>query len=83
MDILSSSKVRNNLALILNKLEEKKEPVIITQYSRPRAVLIDYEIYKSIMERLEDLEDIRDMKSAKKEKGRPFKNYLAERKNNV
>lgn len=80
MKILPASEVRDKISAVLKKLEETGEPVFITQYSKPKAVLVDFEIYNQLIKEIEDLEDVYDMIESRKEPGRPFKEYLAERK---
>jgi prevent-host-death family protein len=80
MNILPSSEVRDKISLILKQVEETGEPVFITQYSRPKAVLVDFKVYNQLMKDIEDMEDIRDMVESQKEPGRSFDEYLKERK---
>lgn len=80
MNILPSSELRDKISSILKALEKNKEPVFITQYSRPKAVLVDFDAYNHLIKQLEDLEDVYDMLEAKKENGRPFREFLNERK---
>jgi len=47
-----------------------------------RGVLVDYEVYRELLQRLEDLEDLRAMREAEIEyragEGRPFSEIVAE-----
>jgi len=45
---------RNKIKEVLEQV--KKAPVILTQRSRPAAVVVDYETYQKQAERLEELE---------------------------
>jgi prevent-host-death family protein len=47
--------------------------VYITQHGRPAVVLIDYERYETLMERLEDLSDMASLRQA-----RPYEEFLSE-----
>lgn len=80
MNILPCSQVRDKISSILKQVEETGEPVFITQYSKPRAVLVNFDLYNQLVKELEDLDDIRDMLEARKEPGRSFDEYLKERK---
>jgi prevent-host-death family protein len=52
--------------------------VYITQHGRPAVVLIDYERYETLMERLEDLSDMASLRQAINEPGRPYEEFLSE-----
>ncbi len=49
-----------------------------------RGILVDYEVYRELLQRLEDLEDLRAMREAETEyragEGRPFSEIVAELK---
>lgn len=47
--IVPISEVRQNLKDILATLETTGEPYFITQYSRPKAVLVRYEDYNALV----------------------------------
>jgi len=82
--ILPASEVRDKISLVLKQLIETEEPVFITQYSRPKAVLIKYEVYNALMDRLEELEDLHDMaeaeKAYRKGEGQDFEEFVTELK---
>lgn len=48
--IIPISEVRQKLKVILEALEVTGEPYFITQYSRPKAVLVRYEDYNTLIE---------------------------------
>ena len=50
--IIPVSEVRQKLKDILSNLERTGEPYFITQYSRPKAVLVRYQDYNALLERL-------------------------------
>lgn len=52
------STLRNDLSTFLNELENG--PVLILSHSKPRAVLVDPDVYESLVEKVELLEDIVD-----------------------
>jgi prevent-host-death family protein len=56
--ILPISDLRSKTKSVLGQAKDK--PVIITQRSRPQAVLVDYEQFNEMTERLKALEDARD-----------------------
>lgn len=47
-NIMGVNEVRIKLSSLLRELAKKKEPLVITSKSKPRAVLIDYEDYKNL-----------------------------------
>lgn len=52
---------------------------VIEQRGNPAAVVIGYQEYRALVERLEDLQDVRDMVETEGEPTRPLSEYLAER----
>jgi prevent-host-death family protein len=58
LPILPVSDLRAKAREVLTKV--KDTPVVITQRSRPEAVVVDYESYNEIVTRLEALESARD-----------------------
>ena len=52
--IIPVTDFRNKIKEVLEQV--KKAPVILTQRSRPAAVVVDYETYQEQAERLEELE---------------------------
>ncbi len=48
-NIIGINEVRINLSSLLKELAKKKEPIIITAKSKPRAVLMDYDEYRDIV----------------------------------
>lgn len=80
MNILPASELRDKISSVLKQITDTGEPVYITQYSKPKAVLVNFDFYNNLIKELEDLEDIHDMIEAQKEPGRSFNQYLKERK---
>ena len=58
LPILPISDLRTKARELLARVKE--EPVVITQRSRPEAVVMDYESYNEMVARLQLLEDTRD-----------------------
>jgi len=58
LPVLPISDLRNKAKDVLKRV--KKEPLVITQRGRPKAVLMDYESYNQMVKRQEALEDARD-----------------------
>lgn len=81
MKTLSVDSLKNKAKIILNEVEEKSEPIYITDKHKI-AVLMGFIQYTALMERLEDLEDALDLKEAvaTSKKVRPYEEYLKERK---
>ncbi len=53
-----------------NTKVKRKKPEIILKGGKPRAVILDIEEYKEILERLEDAEDLRVLEEMR---GKPLK----------
>lgn len=51
---LDMSDVRQRLSELLGKLTD---PIYITVYGKPSAVIVSYETYEGVLARVEDLED--------------------------
>ena len=49
-----------------------------TQHGRPKAVLIDYEHYETLLAQLEDLSDLASLEAAVDESTRPYEDFIAE-----
>ncbi len=52
--IIPISEMRQKLKDVLTKLESTGEPYFITQYSHPKAVLVRYEDYNTLVEQAEE-----------------------------
>jgi len=48
-NIIGVNEFRIKLSALLKELAKKKQPLIITSKSKPRAVLINYEDYKNLI----------------------------------
>jgi len=69
----------------LRLLAESKQSILLETMleGKPsRGILVDYEVYRELLQRLEDLEDLRAMREAETEyragEGRPFSEIVAE-----
>lgn len=56
------STLRNDLSTFLSGLEDG--PVLVLSHSKPRAILLDPDVYESLVEKVEFLEDIVDGRRA-------------------
>jgi len=76
--IVPISDLRRNAARLLKQTAESAEPIYITQYGRPKAVLLGYEAYERLMAQLEDLADLANTRERSDEPARPFTEFLQE-----
>ncbi len=76
--IVPISDLRRDTARLLKQVGETAEPIYITQYGRPKAVLLGYEAYERMMAQLEDLADLASIRERKDEPARPFAEFLQE-----
>jgi prevent-host-death family protein len=76
--IVGVSKVRKNLSEVVTQANEYGEPVYLTNFNEPVAVLIGYEAFEELLSRLDDLEDIVAIYAGREEPTRPFEEAWAE-----
>jgi prevent-host-death family protein len=76
---LSISRLRQDTALAIETVVASKQPTIILQRSKPKAILVDYDYYNSLEESVLDLLDFKEAQKAKKEKRESFENYYHKR----
>ena len=62
--IVNVSELKANLAALMAALDGQGVPIYVTQHGKPRAVLVKYEEYEALLEKLDDLEDIVAMHQA-------------------
>ena len=62
--IVTVSELKANLARVVAQLEARGVPVYVTQHGKPKAVLVKYEEYEALLEKLDDLEDALAMQQA-------------------
>ena len=58
-DIRPLSEFRSNIAEVLERIQDTKRPVILTQHGRSAAVLLDVRTYEDLLEEVELLRDVR------------------------
>lgn len=58
MRILGVSEARQNLPELVEEADDHRDELTILRYSEPKAVLIGYERFQQILDRLDDLEDM-------------------------
>ena len=56
--IVTVSQLKAHLASLVAQLEAEGVPIYVTQHGKPKAVLVQYGEYESLLEKLEDLEDV-------------------------
>lgn len=61
---VNSSELKQKLASLIVGLEADAQPVCVTRYGKPKAVLVRCEDYEALLEKLDDLKDILAMKEA-------------------
>jgi len=76
--IMPVTDLRQKITSVLKELEESGQPLYITQYGRPKAVLLSYEGYEALIRELEDLEDSLSIYEGKGEPSRPYEEFIAE-----
>lgn len=52
--IMNVSEARQNFTHLVRKLDD---PIYVTVYGKPRAVIVSYDTYEALLERVEELED--------------------------
>ncbi len=62
--IVSVSDLKARLSALLTQLEAEGAPVYVIQHGKPKAVLVKYEEYEALLEKVEDLEDMVAMREA-------------------
>ena len=62
--IVTVSELKTHLATVMAQLEANAVPVYVTQHGKPKAVLVSYPEYETLLEKLDDLEDVLAMKDA-------------------
>lgn len=62
--IVTVSELKAKLASVVAQLETDGIPLYVTQYGKPKAVLVHYGVYEALRDRLDDLEDVLAMRDA-------------------
>ena len=76
--IMGATKARRHFTEILDNIGEAEEPLYLTHRGEPRAVLVGYDQFEHLIERLEDLEDLLEIYEASHEPTRPLEEFMAE-----
>jgi len=76
--IVEITSARHSLTELVHEADEHGKPVYITHFNEPRAVLISYEAFEQLQQRLEDLEDMVAIYTGREEPTRPFEEFWAE-----
>jgi len=59
VDVRPVTEFRANTSAVLSQVQATKRPVILTQNGRSAAVLLDVEVYESLIDELAVLRDVR------------------------
>ena len=62
--IITVSELKAKLGALMDELGNKKFPMYVTQHGKPRAVLVCYDEYEAMLQKIEDLEDLLAMKQS-------------------
>lgn len=62
--IVTVSELKTNIASFVAQLEAGGVPFYVTQHGKPKAVLVPYQEYETLLEKLDDLEDALAMQQA-------------------
>lgn len=73
--IMNVSDVRRRLSELLTQLVD---PIYITVYGKPSAVIVSYDTYEGLLARMEDLEDSLDVLLRKDEPTIEFETIVSE-----
>ena len=75
---IGSAKAKPVFFDLVNTADDRGVPLFITRHDEPRAVLIGYRTWESLMERMEDLEDTVSAYTRHDEPSRPIEDIIAE-----
>lgn len=76
--IMGVTKARVSFTEVVNQADDHGEPIYLTNFNEPRAVLIGYKAWEALAERLEDLEDAVTFHVRRGEPSRPIEEFLVE-----
>ena len=79
VNTLSISELRKNTASVIEAVFKRKEPKMILQRSKPKAILVDIGYFNALEEMLFDITDSNEAEKAKKEKKDSFDEYIKKR----
>ncbi len=78
--IMPVSDLRRQTSSVIKAVREERDVVYITQHGRPAVVMVDYEEYEAMLERLEDAADRADLIASQDEPVQDYEEFLAEMK---
>jgi prevent-host-death family protein len=78
MKEMPMSKVRENLSEVVDATRRSGEPLYLTKHGKPVAVLVDYALFESVVERLEDYLDREALAESEGEVGVPWEQVKRE-----
>lgn len=76
--IMGVTKVRHDFTTVVNEADEHGQPIYLTNFNEPRAVLIGYEAFENLIKRIDDLEDALAIYAGREEPREPFDEAWAE-----
>lgn len=76
--IVPISDLRRKTSELLKDIQHQGDVIYITQHGRPKAVLVDYHHYETLLAQLEDLSDLASLEAATDEPTRPYEDFLTE-----
>ncbi|MFQ5796198.1 MAG: type II toxin-antitoxin system Phd/YefM family antitoxin [Candidatus Bipolaricaulia bacterium] len=74
--ITNVSEAREHLTELVRNLDD---PIYITVYGKPQAVIVRYDIYESLLEKIEELEDSLDVLTRRNEPDTAWEELETER----
>ncbi|OGV90763.1 hypothetical protein A3A66_02815 [Microgenomates group bacterium RIFCSPLOWO2_01_FULL_46_13] len=79
MNIVSISTLKQQTTRLINRLASQKEPIVIAQRSKPKAVLVDHKYFTALEEAVVDLTDAREAEKARGEPRVLLSDYIRKR----
>ena len=76
--IVGITNARHAFAELIRDADEHGEPIYITHFNEPKAVIIGYAAWEQLQQRLEDLEDMVAIYRGREEPRRPFADVWAD-----
>lgn len=76
--IVGITDARHSFTELIRDADEHGEPVYITHFNEPRAVIVGYAAFEQLQQRIEDLEDVVAIYRGREEPRRPFADVWAE-----
>ncbi len=76
--IIPVSDLRRKTSQLLKQVQHEGDVIYVTQYGRPKAVLLDYDYYETLLAQLEDLSDLASLEAAADEPARPYEEFITE-----